>query len=134
MMMKNLLMIFLIALSSTSVQAASFDCSKATHQEEKTVCNTPKLSQLDDQMAILYFEARKKTTDLNAFERSRTNWILQKRTCESDVACLERSYLQRIAVLEQISQITSSSNSASASSTSTWAEIATIATRWRVVQ
>jgi uncharacterized protein len=112
-------MIFLLAISSQSVQAASFDCSKATHQEEKTVCNTPKLSQLDDQMAILYFEARKKTTDLNAFERSRTNWILQKRTCESDVVCLERSYLQRIAVLEQISPMTSSSNSASASSTST---------------
>jgi uncharacterized protein len=70
-------------------------------------------------MAVLYFEARKKTTDLNAFERSRTNWILQKRTCESDIACLERSYLQRIAVLEQISQMASSSTSALASSAPT---------------
>jgi TonB family protein len=118
-MMKKLLMIFLIALSSTGVQAASFDCSKATYLEEKTVCNTPKLSQLDDQMTVLYFEARKKTTDLNDFERVKTNWILQKQTCESDVSCLERSYLQRIEVLEQISMTATSSTSASTSSAST---------------
>jgi hypothetical protein len=115
-MMKNLLMLFLIAISSTGVQATSFDCSKATYQAEKAVCATPKLSQLDEQMAKLFFAGKNKSSNPSEFTRVQMDWIKGVRLCEADTVCLERSYTLRI---EQLSQVASSSNSASASSTST---------------
>ena len=36
------------------VQAASFDCAKASTEIEHAICNNPELSRLDEEMAAAY--------------------------------------------------------------------------------
>jgi uncharacterized protein len=105
MMMKKVLMIFLIAISSTGVQAASFDCSKATYESEKTVCDTPNLSQLDERMAKLFFAVKSKSNNSSEITKDQITWIKNTRYCRSDAKCLENSYLDRIEILLKISTI-----------------------------
>ncbi|MCP4381950.1 MAG: hypothetical protein GY798_11155, partial [Hyphomicrobiales bacterium] len=38
-----------------AVQAASFDCTKATTPTEHAICDNPQLSSLDEQTAGLYY-------------------------------------------------------------------------------
>jgi uncharacterized protein len=92
---------WLLGGAVATVKAASFDCTKATYASEKAVCATPRLSQLDDQMAKLYFEGRALSKNQTEFVRLQVEWIKQVRLCEANTLCLERSLLQRIATLKQ---------------------------------
>jgi uncharacterized protein len=94
-------LVWLLGGALTAVKAASFDCTKATYASEKAVCATPRLSQLDDQMAKLYFEGRALSKNQTEFVRLQVEWIKQVRLCEANTLCLERSLLQRIATLTQ---------------------------------
>jgi len=84
-----------------TTNAASFDCSKATFAAEKALCTNLRLSQLDDQMARLFFQAKARSPDPVAFNRVQLNWIKSTRLCEQDIVCIEQSLLQRIAMLKQ---------------------------------
>lgn len=48
---------FVALAGATPIQAASFDCAKATHQNEKLICDTPELSAKDDALAAAYDSA-----------------------------------------------------------------------------
>ena len=43
-----------LGLHTAPLQAASFDCSKATTETEITICNDPELSALDDRLSGVY--------------------------------------------------------------------------------
>jgi len=45
------------------VQAASFDCDKATTETEIAICSDPELSALDEFMGEIYLEARNGATN-----------------------------------------------------------------------
>jgi uncharacterized protein len=90
--------------SANPVVAASFDCSKASNPYEKAVCANPNLSSLDDQLAVVYKNARAKTADPEALKKAQIDWIKATRQCASDTSCIEKAYKDRIAVLSGGSQ------------------------------
>lgn len=91
----------LLGAAVATVKAASFDCTKATYASEKAVCATPRLSQLDDQMAKLYYEGRALSKNATEFVSLQIDWIKSLRLCEANTLCLEKSLLQRIETLKQ---------------------------------
>lgn len=76
----------------------SFDCSKASSNVEKLTCSTPMLSQLDGLMTATYKSRMDDSSfgvDKGAFNRNQHAWLKTKNSC-SDVACLNKTYRQRI--------------------------------------
>ena len=86
-------------LTSNTLWAASFDCSKASNPYEKTICANPNLSSLDDQLAIAYKNARDKSKDPEALKKAQIDWIKSTRQCATDTSCIEKAYKDRIVVL-----------------------------------
>lgn len=85
-------------------QAASFDCTKAKAADEVAVCGNAELSELDTEMAALWFafgrfpvggmgESQIRREEAQAFLHDRG-------ACGGDVACLSRAYRARIAALK----------------------------------
>ena len=81
--------------------AASFPCDKATTPIEKMICGNADLSVLDETMGRYYAGAREALgrgqACLVADQRS---WLRGARNACKDAACLSRTYLQRLAVLD----------------------------------
>ena len=94
------------------VHAASFDCSKVTTETEQVICDDPKLSQLDELMAVAYEQAQAKGLPvalLSKLEGYRDNFIdrsnvvqeqqqaiKQRDKCKRDKACLADFYERRV--------------------------------------
>ncbi|WP_429063485.1 lysozyme inhibitor LprI family protein [Aeromonas bestiarum] len=88
--------------------AASFDCQKAKTSNEKLICLTPELSQLDEQLAKQYFLSIKKSEDDDVIKISQRAWLKQiKKEC-STADCLIKNYSIRLDTLrnwEKTSQL-----------------------------
>lgn len=101
--MKKILLVsagIIVALLLTGkVSAASFDCSKAGTPFEKTICNNPMLSSMDDKLAQAYFSAKATTTNPDQLKADQISWIKSARNCGTDVGCIENTYKIRIAQL-----------------------------------
>ena len=89
-----------------TVQAASFDCAKASSKTEKAICNNPELSKLDEKMADAYKAAV--AVDKNT-KASQIAWIKETAKC-ADEACMIASYNKRIAELAVQKNANKSSN------------------------
>ena len=90
-------------LFSTPAHSASFDCNKADTWVEKTICQSPELSKLDDALATKYknelddfvsFEYQKFFND-ETLDKQRLWLKFQRNTCK-ETDCLMREYQQRI--------------------------------------
>ncbi len=78
----------------------SFDCSKVTNPTAVAICGNVDLSQLDRQMATLYY-ATNYATDANTRAQQR-RWIKQRNaTCGAGVDCLRTQLSERIKQLQQ---------------------------------
>ena len=84
--------------------AASFACGKAKTADEKAICASPTLSELDEQMATL-FTVRMEIPMLmgarGAAQDEQHTWLVQRGACGNNSACLTRIYQQRIGSLKQ---------------------------------
>lgn len=91
-----------LVLAGGAACAASFDCAKASSSVEKLICGNPKLSELDEYMGRYYAAAR---AELGAAKSClavhQRVWIRHRGTCK-DAACLENSYLRRLAELDPL--------------------------------
>jgi len=95
-------------LASTTGFAASFDCAKAKTTQEKAICASPELSDLDDQMAAAY-QALLKIAPLEyaaAVREDQRGWLNERALkCgpkldeEKLQACLKDEYKSRIPEL-----------------------------------
>jgi uncharacterized protein len=96
-----------------SVQAASFDCTKASHPLEKLICANASLSKLDEDLAKTYREKLEILFDKRALKGQQMDWqqILRTR-CETE--CLlqnvEPEYQAQIEFLENIQTESYSAN------------------------
>lgn len=93
-----------VAAASTSALAASFDCSKAAQPDEKAICATPALGDLDVEMATLYrvrMELPMLMGARGAARDEQQSFLEQRAKCAGDVACLTQQYDQRISALNQ---------------------------------
>lgn len=92
-----------LALLATA-QASSFDCSIASSDLEKAICNDKQLSKADEEMAAYYFKLTKSLTTENSKEllsRQRA-WLNQrKKICPNlNPLCLLNTYSSRIDELK----------------------------------
>lgn len=93
----------LLVTASMPAQAASFDCAKARKPAEIAVCKHRDLSELDTQMASLWYAYRRipmlmggsgvRMDDAHTFLRRRA-------ACGSSTGCLRRVYRARIRQLK----------------------------------
>ena len=92
-------------LLAGSAEAASFNCAKAAQPDEKAICKSRSLSELDVQMATLY-GVRMKLPMLmgarGAAQDEQHAFLMHRATCGADAACIGAAYQQRIDELNQI--------------------------------
>ncbi|UEP20257.1 lysozyme inhibitor LprI family protein [Burkholderia ambifaria] len=74
----------------------SFDCRRATHDDEVAICGDAGLAAMDRQLSQLYAASMRTISDPQALKRSESDWVLARRMCDKDVDCLRRSYGERI--------------------------------------
>lgn len=82
-------------LGATLSHAASFDCTKASTLVEQALCTNPKLSRLDEDIAVLYREAVRKDASIRT---DQLNWLKQRNLCRNE-SCLIQAHEQRLSEL-----------------------------------
>lgn len=87
------ILMFLVANS----YAASFDCNKARTYVEKTICEVPSISKLDDELSGKYKKALNQLGEKVKLEQR--VWLKDLNTC-SDAKCVHTAYLGRISDLD----------------------------------
>lgn len=91
-----------MAISSASSPAASFDCGRARLPDEKAVCASRQLSELDVDMSVRY----QMLTGLVAMgtrgdmQDEQQAWLATRKACGGNQACLFGAYRKRIGVLK----------------------------------
>ena len=88
-----------------TVQAAGFDCAKASSQVEKLICADPELSRLDDELAKDFEAIRRETSGIDGetgkpsfpFGRDQERWRTTVRDKCGNSACLAEAYRTRLA-------------------------------------
>lgn len=90
------------AAAPSSAKAASFDCAKARTSVDKAICGDAKLSDLDEYLGRYYEAARIALGDgADCLRDDQRHWIRAVRNpCGSNVACLTKAYLKRLATLD----------------------------------
>nr|BFD39062.1 hypothetical protein FFPRI1PSEUD_05610 [Pseudomonas sp. FFPRI_1] len=84
-----------LAVFVPAVDAAGFDCNKASTLMEKTVCDTPSLSASDDELNSRY----KALKHLKVFRLLQARWLQEVRdTCDSS-DCLAAAYRAQLKML-----------------------------------
>jgi uncharacterized protein len=88
--------------ANTAVQAASFDCEKATSDIEHSICNNPDLSSLDDQLTENYQSAMANlpADQADALRTEQRSWLKQRNACNGQESCLSELFSQRAAQLQ----------------------------------
>ncbi|HVY19567.1 MAG TPA: hypothetical protein VHA70_05750 [Bauldia sp.] len=89
-------------LATGAANAASFNCAKAKTPDEKAICASRALSELDVKMATL-FGVRMKLPMLmgarGAAQDEQHQFLIDRGTCGADKACIGTVYQQRIDTL-----------------------------------
>jgi uncharacterized protein len=81
------------------IQAASFDCAKASSKVEKMICADADLSKLDEEMAAAYKEALQDQSKAEATKQAQTQWLKGRNAC-ADAGCVRSSYITRLTDLK----------------------------------
>jgi uncharacterized protein len=96
-------LLVIAALTSGSVLAASFDCTRARLPDEKAVCASRQLSEMDVEMSVRY----QMLTGLVAMgargnmQDEQQTWLTSRHACGDSKSCLLALYRQRIAKLKE---------------------------------
>ena len=89
----------LLSMMYVKVQAASFDCKKATTYTEKTICQNPILSTLDEEMVSVFNQVILNKQDAKSIEKQQLQWLQNTRNVCQTHECLEKVYRERIKEL-----------------------------------
>lgn len=99
--MKHFCSTLFMALIFVSIPSlgASFDCTKARTEMEKTICNDSELNTADETLGRIYTQLRR-TLPRSKFRRLKIKqraWLKQERNmCNSDdVACILQKYQKK---------------------------------------
>lgn len=89
------------APSTQPTYETSFNCSRNLTWVEQQICSRQPLAESDRHLASVYSSAmaRAKDADRVGLRRSQRDWLKVRGGC-SDLPCIERSYSERLAVLE----------------------------------
>lgn len=94
----------IISLISFSTLAASFDCHQAKYADEKTICSTPALNDLDVEMSVKYhfLHGLFAMGAAGALKDEQDTWLIERRQCQVDIGCLTNQYQKRIKTLNDL--------------------------------
>jgi len=93
--MRLFMVLALSVIAGTSAASAqSFDCSKASKAAEFAICDSQRLSRLDEDMASLYFGLPHDIRQSIKGEQRR--WLRRRNACGYDRRCIARAYRRRI--------------------------------------
>jgi uncharacterized protein len=95
-------MILCAIFLSVPARAASFDCAKAQSSDERAVCASRRLSEMDVEMAVRFetltgLVAMGTRGDMGDAQR---DFLKARAHCGANTACLTALYQARIAVLK----------------------------------
>lgn len=97
------IILFLTIFISEFSFSAGFDCAKSDRKLESVICSDKKLSKLDEDMSLYYFEIRKSldTNESELFLKKQRSWLKRRiEECNSgDTNCLVKLYEIRILEL-----------------------------------
>lgn len=85
-----------VAAEAAGSFSPSFDCSKVSTGQERLICGSKDLSELDVKLSVAYRQAMEKVSDKEGLKVSQRDWRKFKRDSCSDVACMSKSYSARI--------------------------------------
>jgi uncharacterized protein len=96
-----LLALLFVPLMSWTAQAQSFNCRRAEQPDEVLICQSARLSALDERMSSLYFRLRNRLRGRarRVLEAEQQEWLQSRIACGRDYGCIESHYLTRIAQL-----------------------------------
>jgi uncharacterized protein len=105
--MKNLFIFMTLLFLFTNLQAASFDCRKASSPVEKKICKNDELSGLDKILGEAFQNKIKASSTLEKenLKKEQKVWIANRNQCmgllpDEAEACLEENYNKRIKNLD----------------------------------
>ena len=81
--------------------AQSFNCGRAFFADERAICHSPELAQLDSQLAAVFGRAMSAIPqdERAALKRQEDQWVVSRRRCGRDDGCIEKSYRDRMGSL-----------------------------------
>jgi len=94
--MKCILIVCWMMALVLPVQAASFDCGKATSKVEKLICEDDELSKLDDALNKTYGQVLDRSEDKQAAVKEQRQWLKKVRNTCQDKVCLKTACQERI--------------------------------------
>lgn len=84
---------------SSRIQAASFDCGRASTPTEHAICDYSELSALDELMGAAYQSARQSPPGWmteDELRQSQREWIASRDRCGSNYLCIREEYTSRL--------------------------------------
>ena len=103
--MNNILTAFLIiTLPAFSATAASFDCRQSHSADEKAICSSHSLNDLDVELSVKYqfLHGLYAMGAAGELHDSQVLWLAERRRCGSDTICLRKAYTQRLKTLNHL--------------------------------
>ena len=88
-----------ILLCPVSLQAAGFDCTKASTFVEKAICSDRELSELDDMLTAAYQKALASSSDPAKTKTEQRQWLNAERNQCKDSQCIKAAYARRLQKL-----------------------------------
>jgi uncharacterized protein len=84
------------------VQAASFDCAKASTKVEKLICDIPAISKLDDELGKVYQDDISKANEeqKQRLVAEQKHWLKYTRNVCTKEPCFKHAYWSRLAELK----------------------------------
>lgn len=79
---------------------ASFDCRRATHPSEITICRDSGLASADRRLDAVFRSALERSASPDALRAEQRIWLSDLRGCGEDTFCLAETYADRIEALE----------------------------------
>ncbi|MCM2680099.1 MliC family protein [Echinimonas agarilytica] len=92
-----------LSVSTWAIAQPAFDCEQAQGQVEHAICASETLSELDQQLALVYQQAVDKTTDEAHLKAMQRGFIKGRNDCwksESMNECIAQQYALRMTELQ----------------------------------
>ena|SRR5436190_8388826 len=91
-------------ISPAQKVAASFDCKSPRNSNEKLICQSTELTDLDSKMSTLFNNVLDSlsNTDRQELRTSQREWLKERLDCGDDFICTKSAYAQRIDRLNSV--------------------------------
>jgi len=94
-----------VSFAAPPAAAQSFDCHKASKPDEFAICDSRSLSNLDTEMAALWWVENQLPFMMGMrgeIHDNQTDFLKQRGACGSDADCIETLYDKRIAKIKSV--------------------------------